>query len=185
VATYFSEHGTSGGRTAVWSGVGIYRSNGTHLSGCVAQEDYMTRQRQLKSGVSDAVEPPSPNPWDTVAMPANPQAEEVVRHCLLQAWPSPLSAVRCDDEHITGVPLLFDVTGIEFNELFSSGEYVAFHARQTGFYRGGFAGLQACAQPMLLNTNGILQVQNAQVMSGRVIRDRLGLKTRLQKALNP
>jgi hypothetical protein len=45
--------------------------------------------------------------------------------------------------------------------------------------------LQACAQPMLLNTNGILQVQNAQVVSGRVIRDRLGLKTRLQKALNP
>jgi len=28
-------------------------------------------------------------------------------------------------------------------------------------------------------------VQNAQVVSGRVIRDRLGLKTRLQKALNP
>jgi len=183
VATYFSEHGTSAGRTAVWSGVGIYRSNGTHLSSCVAQEDYMTRQRQLKSGVSDAVEPPSPNPWDTVAMPANPQAEEVVRHCLLQAWPSPLSAVRCDDEHITAVPLLFDVTGIEFNELFSSGEYVAFHARQTGFYRGGFAGLEACAQTMLLNTNGILHVQSGRVVSGRVIRDRLGLKARLQKAL--
>ena len=32
------------------------------------------------------------------------------------------------------------------------------------------------------NTNGIVHVQNAQVVSGRVIRDRLGLKARLQKA---
>jgi hypothetical protein len=90
--------------------------------------------------------------------------------------------VRCDDEHITGMPLKVEVIGVEFTELFSSGEYVAFHARQTGFYRGGFAGLQACEKPMLLNSNGILHVQNAQVVSGRVIRDRLGLKARLQKA---
>jgi len=182
VATYFSEHGSSGGRTAVWSGVGIYRSNGNQLTGCVAQEDYMTRQRQLKSGVSDAVEPPSPNPWDTEALQPNPEAESVVRQYLLNAWPVSLPAVRCDDEHITGMPLKFEVTGVEFTELFSSGEYVAFHARQTGFYRGGFAGLEACETPMLLNTNGILHVQNAQVVSGRVIRDRLGLKARLQKA---
>jgi len=182
VATYFSEHGSSGGRTAVWSGVGIYRSNGHQLTGCVAQEDYMTRQRQLKSGVSDAVESPSPNPWDTEALPSNPEAEAVVRQYLLNAWPVSLPAVRCDDEHITGMPLQFEVTGVEFTELFSSGHDVAFHARQTGFYRGGFAGLQACETPMLLNTNGILHVQNAQVVSGRVIRDRLGIKARLQKA---
>jgi hypothetical protein len=106
----------------------------------------------------------------------------VVRQYLLNAWPVSLPAVRCDDEHITGMPLKFEVTGVEFTELFSSGEYVAFHARQTGFYRGGFAGLQACKTPMFLNTNGILHVQNAQVVSGRVIRDRLGLKARLQKA---
>lgn len=182
VATYFSEHGTSGGRTAVWSGVGIYRSNGSQLTGCVAQEDYMTRQRQLKSGVTDPVESPSPNPWDTLAHAPNPEAEAVVQQWLLHPWPSTLPAMRCDDEHITGLPLKFEVTAVEFNELFSSGEYVAFHARQTGFYRGGFAGLDACDKPMLLNTNGIVHVQNAQVVSGRVIRDRLGLKARLQKA---
>jgi hypothetical protein len=53
VAVYFSEHGATKGRLAVWSGVGIYRSNGQQLTGCIAQEDYMTRQRQLKSGVCD------------------------------------------------------------------------------------------------------------------------------------
>jgi len=78
--------------------------------------------------------------------------------------------------------LKFEVTGVEFTELFSSGEYVAVHARQTGFYRSSFAGLQACEKPMFLNTNGILQVQNGRVVSGRVVRDRLGLKARLQKA---
>jgi len=59
---------------------------------------------------------------------------------------------------------------------------VAFHVRQTGLYRGGFTGLAADEKPMLLNTNGILQVQNGRVVSGRVVRDRLGLKARLQKA---
>ena len=38
VAVYFSEHGASDGRAAVWSGVGIYRSRGTRLVSCVAQE---------------------------------------------------------------------------------------------------------------------------------------------------
>lgn len=182
VATYFSEHGTSGGRTAVWSGVGIYRSNGNQLTACVAQEDYMTRQRQLKSGVTDPVESPSPNPWDTEALAPNPAAEDAVRQYLLHPWPSSLPSLRCDDEHIIGTPLKFEVTGVEFTELFSSGEHVAFHVRQTGLYRGGFTGLAADEKPMLLNTNGILQVQNGRVVSGRVVRDRLGLKARLQKA---
>ena len=55
-AAYFSEHGASGGKAAVWSGVAIYRAGQGRLLSCVAQEDYMTRQRQLKSGQADAVE---------------------------------------------------------------------------------------------------------------------------------
>jgi predicted ester cyclase len=182
VAAYFSEHGTSNGRTAVWSGVGIYRSDGQVLTGCIAQEDYMTRQRQLKSGMCDPVESPSPNPWDTVILPANPQAESVVCECLLQAWPSAIPGVRCDDEHITDAKLVFEVTSLEFTEIFSSGDDVAFHVRQTGIYTSGFAGLNACDVPMVLNCNGIVKVAEGKIISGRVIRDRLGLKARLQKA---
>jgi len=183
VAVYFSEHGASNGRRAAWSGVGIYRSNGQQLTGCVAQEDYMTRQRQLKSGIADAVEAPALSPWDTVALPANPVAEAVVRNCLTQSWPSNNMAVRCDDEHITGVPLEFTVQSVEFTELFSSGDEVAFHARQTGQYQGGIAGLEASTKSWLLNVNGLLRVQEGQVVSGRIIRDRSGLKARLQQDL--
>ncbi len=185
VAVYFSEHGASNGRMAVWSGVGIYRSNGKQLSGCIAQEDYMTRQRQLKSGVADTVEAPAVSPWDTQPLAANPMAEAVVRNGLSQSWPPSLNTVRCDDEHITGVPLVFEVQSVEFTELFSSGDDVAFHARQTGCYQSGFAGIASTTSSMLLNVNGILRVQDGQVVSGRIIRDRSGLKARLQKDLKP
>ena len=186
VAVYFSEHGTCDSantrRTAVWSGVGIYRSNGFQLTGCIAQEDYTTRQRQLKSAQTDPVESPSPNPWDTLPLPPNPSAEASVRQWLTGAWPCAASSVRCDDEHITGHPLAFAVQSVEFTELFSSGEDVAFHVRQTGLYLAGFDGLAACPQPLVLNCNGILRVVDGRVVSGRVIRDRSGLKSRLQKA---
>ena len=185
VAVYFSEHGATKGRMAVWSGVGIYRSNGQQLTGCIAQEDYMTRQRQLKSGVCDAVEAPGVSPWDTQTLGSNPGAEAVVSHWLTQSWPLTTASVRCDDEHITGTSLEFKVQSVEFTELFSSGEDVAFHARQTGQYLGGFAGVEASTQSWLLNVNGILRVKDAQVISGRIIRDRGGLKTRLQQDLKP
>lgn len=182
VATLFSEHGASGGvggRMAVWSGVGIYRANGSQLTGCVAQEDYMTRLRQLKSGVVDPVEPPAAAPWDTAALPPDPQAESVVRSWLTQSWPIAGSTVRCDDEHITGVPLEFDVRAGEITELFSSGPDVAFHVRQTGIYRGGLPGVDARAETFVLHCNGIVRVQHGQVCSGRVIRDRIGLRAAL------
>ena len=185
VAVYFSEHGASKGRMAVWSGVGIYRSNGQQLTGCIAQEDYMTRQRQLKSGVCDAVEAPEVSPWDTQTLGSNPVAEAVVSHWLAQSWPLNTASVRCDDEHITGTSLKFKVQSVEFTELFSSGGDVAFHARQTGQYLGGFAGIEASHKSWLLNLNGILRVKDAQVTSGRIIRDRGGLKTRLQQDVKP
>ncbi len=185
VAVYFSEHGATKGRMAVWSGVGIYRSNGQQLTGCIAQEDYMTRQRQLKNGRCDAVETPAVSPWDTVPLGPNPAAEAVVRHWLTQSWPLTTQSVRCDDEHITGTSLEFKVQSVEFTELFSSGDDVAFHARQTGQYLGGFAGIEASHKSWLFNVNGILRVQDAQVISGRIIRDRGGLKTRLQQDVKP
>jgi predicted ester cyclase len=81
------------------------------------------------------------------------------------------------------VPLEFTVQSVEFTELFSSGDEVAFHARQTGQYQGGIAGLEASTKSWLLNVNGLLRVQEGQVVSGRIIRDRSGLKARLQQDL--
>lgn len=188
VAVLFSEHGASGGvggRVAVWSGVAIYRSNGRKLVGCVAQEDYQTRLRQLKSGVADPVEPPAAAPWDTPALPADAQAEAVVRRWLEQSWPIADSRVRCDDEHITGVPLVFDVAAGEVTELFSSGSEVAFHVRQTGHYRSGLPGIEASGDSQVLHCNGIVRVEGGQVVSGRVIRDRIGLRAALSNKGGP
>jgi hypothetical protein len=182
VAVLFSEHGASGGvggRVAVWSGVAIYSSNGHKLVGCVAQEDYLTRARQLKSGAADPVEAPAAAPWDTPALPADAQAEAVVRRWLARSWPIAGSRVRCDDEHITGVPLVFDVAAGEVTELFSSGPEVAFHVRQTGHYRGGLPGIDASGATHVLHGNGIVRVEGGQVVSGRVIRDRIGLRAAL------
>lgn len=183
VAVLFTQHGASGvsgGRVACWSGVAIYLSDGQQLCGCVAQEDYMTRQRQLKSGVADVVEAPAPAPWDTPVLPPDREAEAVVSRWLTGSWPSPIAGVRCDDEHITGVPLAFEVASGEITELFSSGPEVAFHVRQTGSYLGGLPGVASHARTSVLHCNGIVRVQDGQVVSGRVIRDRMGLRASLK-----
>jgi hypothetical protein len=181
-AAYFSEHGASQGRTACWSGVAIYFSDGKRLTRCIAQEDYMTRRRQLKSGVADPVEPPAAAPWDTPVLPRNIAAEEAVRQWLAGFWPPANNRVRCDDEHITGVPLQFDVVESTIDVLQSSGANVVFHAHQHGFYVGGLAGVATHRQPASIHCNGIVQVHDGVVQSGRVIRDRLGMRATLQKA---
>lgn len=188
VAIWFSEHGASGGPggpVAAWSGVGIYRARGDRLVGCCAQEDYTTRSRQLRSGIADSVDPPTPAPWDTLPQGANLQAEAVVRQWLTGSWPvadavKP-AALRCDDDHITGQPLRFQVESVEVVDLFSSGPQVAFHARQRGRYLGGLHGVPVRERSELLNCNGIVRVEHGAVCAGRVIRDRGGLKARLLK----
>lgn len=180
VAVWFSEHGASAGSAAVWSGVGIYRSNGTVLSGCSAQEDYMTRRRQLKSGVVDAVDPPTPAPWDTLPSPPNPAAEAVVREWLAGAWPRPEAGVRCDDDHLTGIPLDFDVRDLDVGAIVSSGSEVAFNVRQRGVYRGGLPAPATGPREESLDCNGIVRVENGRIVTGRVIRDRMGLWARMR-----
>ena len=184
VALWFSEHGAAGGAggpVAVWSGVGIYRAQGDRLVGCCAQEDYFTRSRQLRSGQTDPLDSPCPAPWDTVALGADHAAEAVVAAWLQGSWPRAESAVRVDDEHLTGQVLTFEVVSTELVDVFSSGPHVAFHARQQGRYRGGLSGLPGRDRLEPLHVNGIVRVQQGAVVGGRVIRDRGGLKARLHK----
>ena len=89
--------------------------------------------------------------------------------------------MRCDDDHITGQPLQFDVASVDVVDIFSSGDQVAFHVRQQGRYRGGLPGVPARDRLELLNCNGMVWVKDGAVTTGRVIRDRGGLKARLMK----
>ncbi|MBR9852585.1 MAG: nuclear transport factor 2 family protein [Rhodobacteraceae bacterium] len=180
-AIWFSEHGASNGKAAVWSGVGIYRSGGGVLTGCVAQEDYFTRRRQLKSGTCDPVDAPAAAPWDVVPEPTNREAEKAVLAWLHGAWPLP-GDIPCDDDHITGVPLEFEVTGAEVGALHCSGEHVAFNLRQRGHYLRGLPDVADGPVEETLDVNGLVRVVDGRVVSGRVIRDRMGLWSRLRAA---
>ncbi len=177
-AAWFSEHGASGKAMAAWSGVAVYFAANGWLTGCIAQEDYMTRRRQVKSGEVDPIAPPCPAPWDTPVRPANPKAEAVVRSWLEGGWPRADGAVACDDEHITGQPLTFDVSGIERCLTWSSGDQVVFYARQRGTYRDGLPSPAAGSLAQTIDVNGIVTVQEGRVTGGRVIRDRMGLWAR-------
>ena len=178
-AAWFSEHGASNGRVACWSGVAIYFSDGERLTHCVAQEDYQTRQRQLKSGVADPVDPPAAAPWDVEPAPRDEAAEAAVARWLKGAWPA--ATVRCDDDYITGDPLRFEVRDVVIDALLSSGSEVVFHARQTGVYLGGLPGVETTGANALLHVNGLVRVVDGRVHSGRVIRDRAGLRAALRK----
>ena len=186
IALQFTEHGASGGaggRVACWSGVALYRCQGQHLVSCVAQEDYLARQRQLKSGMADPIDRPAPAPWDEAAHAPDPGAEEVVRRWLYQSWPPSAKHVACDDEHVADLaPLEFQVTDAEVTDIFSSGSGVAFHVRQTGRYLGGLPGLAASERTTVLHAAGIVTVLDGEVRAGRVIRDRAGLRRALLAA---
>ncbi|ONH35109.1 MULTISPECIES: long-chain-fatty-acid--CoA ligase [Protofrankia] len=179
VAVWFTEHGASArleGRRAAWPGVALFRSNGEQLTHCFCEEDYYARRRQLDRSASDVVDAPAVAPWDPVPGTANPAAESVVK-----AWLGERdlrSAPVVIDDAVTGAQppeQVLDVTGFTVNEMFSAGPQVAFHATQTGVYAGGLDGLEgALGDPALLHLAGIVEVRDARIVGGRVVRDRLG-----------
>lgn len=179
-AVLFTQHGSDGGpggRVACWGGIAIYERQGGQLAGCVAQEDYMTRQRQLRTGIVDPIDPPAPAPWDFVPQATDMLAEQVVLAWLQGDWPKS-AGVRVDDEYLTGETLGFEVARTELGQLWSSGPDVVFHARQTGIVTRGLAGVPAGAVGEL-HVNGIVRVVDGRVAAGRVIRDRAGLRAAL------
>lgn len=178
-AVWFSEHGARDGVGAVWSGVAIYREQGGILAGCSAQEDYMTRRRQLKDGRPDEVDRPCVAAWDPVAAAPNRAAEDATVGWLEGAWPKD-PGIPCDDEHLTHDHLRFDVHRTEVSQIFSAGDRVAFSARQQGIYRSGMFGLPEAED--FLDVNGLLRIADGKVVSGRIIRDRMGLWARLKGA---
>lgn len=186
VALWFTEHGASarhGGRMAAWSGIALFRGNGTQLTHCYAEEDYYARRRQLTAGHCNPIAPPAPAPWDAVPQPPDPAAEQVVRGWLQGADPC-TGGVVFDDEP-AGQPAtgLLDVDGCAVTELFSAGEHVAFSVVQSGRYAGGLdIPVDLVGQPMRLNVAGLVQVHGGAVVRGRVIRDRLGAARALRTA---
>jgi predicted ester cyclase len=194
----FSEHGASlrhAGALAAWSGIGLYKWDGERLTENFVEQDYYSRRGQLASGAALPVEAPAIAPWDTQPSAPNHAAEQCVRELLERGDLMKTTGVVFDDEWTGAVrQRVIEPTGAQIDDLFSAGNQVAFHTALTGLVAedfavgdaaagGGAAGLGAEAaipgQEVVLHMSGLVTLRDGQIVSGRVIRDRLGLYRRL------
>lgn len=182
VAVRFTLHGADArrdGRAASWCGVALFASDRARLTQCWAEEDYLSRRRQLSDGRCDPIELPAPAPWSTAPGQRDPRTEDVVREWLRRG---DLTAATPDDGWLghPAPPLLAEAS-VEIHELFSAGNAVAFHARQSGRYVGGLNDAErgvetgAAGVPASHHLAGIVTVRDGAVAGGRIVRDRLGL----------
>ena len=182
----FSEHGASmrhGGARCAWGGMGLYKWDGARLLENYVEQDYYSRRKQLAQGYELPIDRPAIAPWDTQPAPADPSAEAVVRTALERGELNALPGVVFDDTW-TGEPFqrVLDPTTVQIDDMFSAGDRVAFHIAQSGNLSEDFReGHGAPAgTPVVLHMSGIVTVKDGAVVSGRIIRDRLGLLRRLQ-----
>jgi hypothetical protein len=185
LAMRFSEHGASvrhGGAVASWSGIGLYRWNGTRLVDNSVEQDYLARRRQLAGGPPAAVAAPALAPWDTRAVPADPDAEQVVRRWIDDGMHG--AAVTWDDGDSAA---LLAEAATDVDDLFSAGPAVAFRLTRRGRYAGGLDGVDddALGAPATLHLVGLVHVAGGSVASGYVVRDRLGLARALAPVPTP
>lgn len=182
LAMRFTEHGASvrhGGALASWTGLGLYRWNGRRLTENWVEQDYQGRRRQLASGgAPDPVAAPAVAPWDTVAVPADAGAEQVVRDWVAAGLPS--TGVNWDDGD--AAPLL-DGTATQVDDIFSAGDRVAVRVTRTGAYAGGLDGVDpsAVGRPATLHLVALVTVPDGEVVGGHGVRNRLDLARSLAK----
>jgi hypothetical protein len=179
LALRFTEHGASvrhGGAQASWGGIGLYRWDGRVLLENFVEQDYFGRRRQLAGDGPDPVEPPAVAPWDTAAVPPDPDAEEVVRAWLAAGDVTGVAGAAVDDGR--GGGRLISAAHTEINDLFSAGGHVAFHVCQHGTLIGREPPFKNKGTGFL-HVAGLVTVAGGRVTGGRVIRDRLGLMRRL------
>lgn len=163
-AIRFTEHGAGthkGGRTAAWGGIALFESSGGVLTRTWAEEDYLSRSRQLASGEPDVVEPPAVAPWDTPVLPPDPTAEATVRAWIDAEMPG--DQVVVDDEWLNPDPAR-RAGRLDLDVLFSAGSRVAFHGRRTT--DDGFR----------LGVSGLVDVDGG-VVTGRLVTDRNGARS--------
>ncbi|MFS0737132.1 ester cyclase [Sphingomonas sp. 1P06PA] len=175
MALRFTEHGVSArdGRAAAWGGITLFRiGNGRIVHGW-AEEDYLARKRQQKSGQVDPVAPPHPAPWDEPVRDADEATEQAVH-----SWLEALDFGCVEDVAAEG-PRIVDLIvprAVTLSTLFSAGPRAAFHAVVTGDYRGGLDDGAASGAPIALSIAAIADVAHGRVERIQICADRLGLQ---------
>ena len=184
----FSEHAaTASGDLACWAGIGLYDWNGSKLTSCRVEQDFWSQRRQLRSGVPDALEPPHLDPWvTTVATPADPAAESVVRRWLADGDLTAAGPGRIDEGTPSEHRPVVDAESVEVHDLFSAGRTVAFHATVHGRYAGGFDGVDEPGRPARIDVAGTVAVDgDDQVTDVHVVTDRFGTWMSLAHGAGP
>jgi len=189
LAMRFSEHGRSpqaGGNGAVWGGIGVYRWDGKQLRENYVEQDFLSQEKQLKSGEVAPLEPPHVDPWMlTVAEPSDPVTEEIARTWLSKGDLRAAQKVIIDGSWYGELPPSpIDVERVEINDIFSAGNRVAFHVSQHGAYVGGWPGVasEVVGKPTMMPCAGLATIENGAVRSVRAITDQLGARARLRRA---
>jgi predicted ester cyclase len=181
LAMRFSEHAADeAGRRCCWAGIALYRWNGSKLTECRVEQDFLSRQRQLSRGAADPLEPPHLDPWTTTrAVASDPAAERAVRGWLA-ARRLDAPAGRIDDVAVARFREVVEPTRVEVLDLFSAGSRVAFHAAAIGRYRGGLPDAEDCrGREAELRMTGIAEVDAGAVGAVNIVTDRLGTWSRL------
>lgn len=184
----FSEHGaTPTGEVACWSGIGLYAWNGTRLTECRVEQDFWSQRRQLRTGSPDALEPPHLDPWlTTIAQPADPDAEAVVRAWLAAGDLAAAAGGRIDEGPLAEHRPVVDVRDVEVLDLFSAGDRVAFHATMRGRYAGGLdgalRGADATGRGAVIDVAGLATVDGGRVVGLHAVTDRQGTSMAIRSA---
>lgn len=185
-AMRFTEHGVSDkqpGHAAAWGGVTLFRIENGRLRRGWAEEDYLARKRQLKTGVCDSIRPPHPSPWDQPVLPPDATTETTVRAFLDR----PYALLQGADEISADGPCFAEMitpTAVTIGALFTAGDRAAFHIAIAGSYAGGFPDIDAArvGDPVVLRVAGLLDVCNGAVSGVQAAADRLGFHRALMGA---
>jgi predicted ester cyclase len=191
VALRFTEHGVSAkqpGGAAAWAGVALFRIEDGRLHCGWAEEDYLARKRQLKTGRCDPIGPPHAAPWDARCEAADASTEEAVRRWLSDPAaclaPGPVEEVSAEGPRFAALVSVAAPLHSTLTALVSAGERAAFYLECSGSYAGGFDDIDAAltGAPVILRMAGLATVRHGQVTRAQVVADRLGLHRQLLDA---
>ncbi|MGH7804968.1 MAG: ester cyclase, partial [Candidatus Binatia bacterium] len=153
LAMRFSEHSADvEGRLCCWAGIALYRWNGTKLTECRVEQDFLGQRRQLASLEPDPLEPPHLDPWTTTRAVARDEAAEAT----VAEWLRTGGFAAAEPTVEPGATEVLD--------LFSAGARVAFHASVEGAYRGGLPDAEAhVGKPARMLVAGLATVEDGRV----------------------